>query len=116
MRECCWPAPAKLNLFLRIIGRREDGYHELQTVFVFLDFGDELKFQIRDDGVIRRLTQVPGVAESDDLVLRAARLLKGCRATICNAWVSRWARTYRFSCAVKRRGRRELASALLPST
>ena len=48
-----WPAPAKLNLFLHVTGRRKDGYHELQTVFQFLDHGDELRFAVRDDGVLR---------------------------------------------------------------
>jgi 4-diphosphocytidyl-2-C-methyl-D-erythritol kinase len=76
MRGSRWPAPAKLNLFLRITGRRDDGYHELQTIFLFLNQVDELEFRIRDDGVIRRLTHLAGVSESDDLVIRAARLLK----------------------------------------
>lgn len=71
-----WPAPAKLNLFLRIVGRREDGYHELQTVFRLLDWGDELRLRVRTDGQIRRLTEVPGVPASTDLVMRAARLLQ----------------------------------------
>lgn len=71
-----WPAPAKLNLFLHITGRRDDGYHLLQTVFQFLDFGDTLRFDIRDDGVIRRLDPLPGVSEESDLIVRAARLLK----------------------------------------
>ncbi|HEY8681731.1 MAG TPA: 4-(cytidine 5'-diphospho)-2-C-methyl-D-erythritol kinase [Rhodanobacter sp.] len=71
-----WPAPAKLNLFLRIVGRRADGYHELQTVFRLLDWGDEIRLRVNDDGEIRRLHDVPGVAESTDLVLRAARLLQ----------------------------------------
>ena len=71
-----WPAPAKLNLFLRITGRRPDGYHELQTVFRLLDWGDELRLRVRDDGEIRRLTDVPGVPEQDDLVVRAAKLLR----------------------------------------
>ena len=71
-----WPAPAKLNLFLRIVGRREDGYHELQTVFRLLDWGDEVRLRVRADGGIRRLTEVPGVPESGDLVVRAARLLQ----------------------------------------
>lgn len=71
-----WPAPAKLNLFLHITGRRADGYHELQTVFQFLDICDELQFTVRADGRIRRLGEVPGVAEADDLVVRAARLLQ----------------------------------------
>ena len=71
-----WPAPAKLNLFLHITGRRDDGYHLLQTVFQFLDFGDELMFMPRQDGLIRRLSDVPGVPAEQDLVVRAARLLK----------------------------------------
>ncbi|MDO1530375.1 4-(cytidine 5'-diphospho)-2-C-methyl-D-erythritol kinase [Fulvimonas sp. R45] len=71
-----WPAPAKLNLFLRITGRRDDGYHELQTVFRLLDRGDELRLRVRPDGAIRRLGEVPGVAEVDDLAVRAARLLR----------------------------------------
>ncbi|MGM0594058.1 MAG: 4-(cytidine 5'-diphospho)-2-C-methyl-D-erythritol kinase [Pseudomonadota bacterium] len=77
-----WPAPAKLNLFLHITGRREDGYHLLQTVFQFLDYGDTLHFSPRNDGAIHRLNALPGVAEADDLVVRAARLLQqhtGCR-------------------------------------
>lgn len=71
-----WPAPAKLNLFLHITGRRADGYHELQTVFQFLDYGDELRFSPRADGVIRRATDIDGVPEADDLIVRAARLLQ----------------------------------------
>lgn len=71
-----WPAPAKLNLFLHITGRREDGYHLLQTVFQFLDYGDTLHFTPRPDGQIRRLSTLPGVPEAQDLVIRAARLLQ----------------------------------------
>ncbi|OQX45222.1 MAG: 4-(cytidine 5'-diphospho)-2-C-methyl-D-erythritol kinase, partial [Candidatus Sedimenticola endophacoides] len=71
-----WPAPAKLNLMLRIVGRRGDGYHLLQTVFQFLDHGDWLGFELRGDGRIRRRGELPGVAEEDDLVVRAARLLR----------------------------------------
>jgi len=71
-----WPAPAKLNLFLHITGRRADGYHELQTVFQFLDVGDTLRFEPRADNAVRRVTPVPGVTEADDLVVRAARLLQ----------------------------------------
>jgi 4-diphosphocytidyl-2-C-methyl-D-erythritol kinase len=77
-----WPAPAKLNLMLRIVGRRADGYHLLQTVFQLLDHGDELRFAVRSDGKVRRLGEVPGVAPEADLVVRAARLLQqetGCR-------------------------------------
>ena len=76
-----WPAPAKLNLFLHITGRRADGYHLLQTVFQFLDYGDELDIRPRTDGQIRRLSQLEGVAEHDDLVVRAARLLQEVSAT-----------------------------------
>jgi 4-diphosphocytidyl-2-C-methyl-D-erythritol kinase len=71
-----WPAPAKLNLFLHIIGRREDGYHLLQSVFQFLDFSDSLQFSCREDGRIQRINNVPGVAEQDDLCVRAAKLLQ----------------------------------------
>jgi 4-diphosphocytidyl-2-C-methyl-D-erythritol kinase len=72
-----WPAPAKLNLFLRITGRRPDGYHALQTVFRLLDWGDTVRIRVRDDGAICRVgSSVPGVAEADDLLVRAARALQ----------------------------------------
>ena len=72
-----WPAPAKLNLFLRITGRREDGYHALQTVFRLLEWGDSVYLRPRADGVIERCGEgAPGVAEADDLLVRAAKLLK----------------------------------------
>jgi len=71
-----WPAPAKLNLMLRVVGRREDGYHELQTVFQFLAISDSLDFRLRDDGRVRRVNEVSGVAEKADLTVRAARLLQ----------------------------------------
>lgn len=71
-----WPAPAKLNLFLHITGRREDGYHNLQTVFQFLDYGDDLSFSVREDGAIHRRSDLPGVSAEQDLVVRAARLLQ----------------------------------------
>lgn len=72
-----WPAPAKLNLFLYVTGRRADGYHTLQTVFRLLDWGDTLRIRLRDDGRIRRVGEgAPGVAEADDLVVRAAKLLQ----------------------------------------
>lgn len=77
-----WPAPAKLNLMLRIVGRRADGYHELQTVFQFLDIHDELSFNLRADGRVKRVTPLSGVPEDADLVVRAARLLQqetGCK-------------------------------------
>lgn len=71
-----WLAPAKLNLMLRILGRRADGYHNLQTVFQFVDLADRLSFQLRNDGLIRRLGGAPGIDEADDLVVRAATLLQ----------------------------------------
>jgi len=71
-----WPAPAKLNLFLHITGRRADGYHELQTVFQLLDFGDRLRFRVRNQPEINRLTPVAGVQPEHDLTVRAARLLQ----------------------------------------
>ncbi|MEO7050770.1 MAG: 4-(cytidine 5'-diphospho)-2-C-methyl-D-erythritol kinase, partial [Rhodanobacter sp.] len=71
-----WPAPAKLNLFLRITGRRADGYHELQTVFRLLDWGDEVRLRVREDGDVRRLRGADGVSEQDDLAVRAAQLLR----------------------------------------
>jgi len=72
-----WPAPAKLNLFLHITGRRPDGYHLLQSVFRLLDWGDTVHLRVRGDGVIRRVGEsVPGVPEADDLLVRAANLLK----------------------------------------
>lgn len=69
------PAPAKLNLFLHVTGRRADGYHMLQTVFQLLDHGDVLDFDLRSDGAIRRSNDVPGVPEEQDLIVRALRLL-----------------------------------------
>jgi 4-diphosphocytidyl-2-C-methyl-D-erythritol kinase len=71
-----WPAPAKLNLFLHILGRRPDGYHELQTCFQFVDLCDEISIEVRNDGQIRRAVEVPGVAEDSDLCTRAAHALK----------------------------------------
>jgi 4-diphosphocytidyl-2-C-methyl-D-erythritol kinase len=71
-----WPAPAKLNLMLRIVGRRPDGYHLLQTVFQFTDLCDELHFSVRGDGAVVRSNDVPGLAPDEDLVVRAARLLQ----------------------------------------
>jgi 4-diphosphocytidyl-2-C-methyl-D-erythritol kinase len=81
-RERPWPAPAKLNLFLHVLGRRPDGYHELQTCFQFVDLCDEISFQIPADGRIRRITAMADVAEDADLCVRAARMLQtaaGCR-------------------------------------
>ncbi len=77
-----YPAPAKLNLFLHVIGRRADGYHLLQTVFRFIDYGDYLSFAVRDDGQIKLTQPLPGVAPAQDLCFRAAVALQkmsGCR-------------------------------------
>ena len=74
LRNCL--APAKLNLFLHITGRRADGYHNLQTVFQLLDWGDTLHFKRRNDGCITRTTEVEGVPAEQDLTVRAAMLLK----------------------------------------
>ncbi len=76
------PAPAKLNLFLHVTGRRADGYHELQTLFRLLDFGDTVHLEVRDDGAIVREDPLPGIDAEHDLVVRAARALQaasGCR-------------------------------------
>ncbi|MGD8910620.1 MAG: 4-(cytidine 5'-diphospho)-2-C-methyl-D-erythritol kinase [Chromatiales bacterium] len=74
--QASWPAPAKLNLMLRVVGRRADGYHELQTVYQFIDRQDELSFEPRDDGEIRLLNPLPGVPPESDLCYRAARALQ----------------------------------------
>jgi 4-diphosphocytidyl-2-C-methyl-D-erythritol kinase len=70
------PAPAKLNLFLHVNGRRSDGYHLLQTVFLMLDHGDTLDFDLREDEAIVRSTELPGVPQESDLIVRALRLLQ----------------------------------------
>lgn len=71
-----YPAPAKLNLFLHVVGRRPDGYHLLQSVFTLIDRCDTLRFRVRDDGAIARVNDVPGVPSDEDLTVRAARALK----------------------------------------
>jgi 4-diphosphocytidyl-2-C-methyl-D-erythritol kinase len=71
-----WPAPAKLNLFLHLTGRRDDGFHLLQTVFQLLDWGDSVRLRIRDDDEIVRCNPLPGVSPESDLCVRAARLLQ----------------------------------------
>ena len=78
----CWPAPAKINLFLHVTGRRPDGYHEIQTLFQLLDWGDEITLRITPDGVIARESGDYPVAEAEDLTVRAARALQqasGCK-------------------------------------
>lgn len=81
-----WPAPAKLNLFLQIVGRRSDGYHLLQTIFQIIDLCDELQFDLTADGAIRRIDDAsarppPGVAPDQDLCVRAARALQTASGT-----------------------------------
>lgn len=76
-----WPAPAKLNLFLHVTGRRADGYHLLQTVFQLLDWGDRVRLRPREDGVISRRQPLADVAEADDLAVRAARALREASGT-----------------------------------
>jgi len=83
-----WPAPAKLNLMLRIVGQRADGYHLLQTVFQFIDLCDWISFHPSDDGRVYLQKPLAGVAEADDLTIRAANLLKaetGCELGVCIA-------------------------------
>ncbi|BCJ08905.1 MULTISPECIES: 4-(cytidine 5'-diphospho)-2-C-methyl-D-erythritol kinase [unclassified Pseudomonas] len=81
MHKLTLPAPAKLNLWLHITGRRADGYHELETVFQFLEHGDELSFALREDGQIRLQTEIEGVPHDSNLIVRAARLLQAQSAT-----------------------------------
>ena len=76
MQALTLPAPAKLNLWLHIIGRRADGYHELETVFQFLDHGDELSFAVREDGMIRLHSDLDTVPHDSNLIVRAARQLQ----------------------------------------
>ena len=76
-----YPAPAKLNLFLHIVGRMPDGYHRLQSVMVPIDRCDTLRIEVRDDGRIVRANEVPGVPEESDLAVRAARLLQEATGT-----------------------------------
>jgi 4-diphosphocytidyl-2-C-methyl-D-erythritol kinase len=83
-----WPAPAKLNLMLHIVGRRADGYHELQTVFRLVDLCDRIEIQVRDDGVIIRPAGPVGVAEADDLTVRAARALQAATGTRLGAEIT----------------------------
>src|SRR5262245_24937280 len=71
-----WPAPAKLNLVLHVVGRRADGYHLLQTIFRLIDLCDVLDFSPSANGEIRRAEPIAGIAEDDDLTIRAARLLQ----------------------------------------
>jgi 4-diphosphocytidyl-2-C-methyl-D-erythritol kinase len=83
-----WPAPAKLNLFLHILGRRPDGYHELQTCFQFLDLCDEISIEVRPDGLIRRAVEIPGLPAEADLCIRAAQALKDASGSTWGADIS----------------------------
>jgi 4-diphosphocytidyl-2-C-methyl-D-erythritol kinase len=83
--ETQWPAPAKLNLFLHVTGRRVDGYHELQTLFQLIDLADTLCVSVRGDGEIDRPAGPPGVPPEADLVVRAARTLKAATGTALGA-------------------------------
>ncbi|HET6907691.1 MAG TPA: 4-(cytidine 5'-diphospho)-2-C-methyl-D-erythritol kinase [Rhodanobacteraceae bacterium] len=83
-----WPAPAKLNLFLRIVGRRADGYHLLQTVFRLLDWGDKIRLRVRDDGAIVRVGGSGSIGAEDDLAVRAARALQAATGTRLGADVA----------------------------
>lgn len=76
MKNEVWPAPAKLNLMLHITGQRADGYHELQTIFQFIDFADELKFKLKEDDSIVRHCDNFSVAENEDIIVRAAVMLR----------------------------------------
>lgn len=76
MNEIVCPAPAKLNLFLHIVGRRSDGYHLIESIFRFIDYGDTVHLRLRDDACVIRTQPLPGVAKEDDLCVRAARLLQ----------------------------------------
>lgn len=80
--KSAWPAPAKINLFLHIVGKRPDGYHNLQTVFQFIDYGDELYFELNNQGRISRRYDL-GFSEEVDLCMRAATLLKQYAARGC---------------------------------
>ena len=91
MHTLTLPAPAKLNLWLHIVGRRADGYHELETVFQFLDHGDELRFALRDDGVIQLHTPIEAVPHDSNLIVRAARKLQAQSGTPLGAdiWLTK---------------------------
>ena len=85
MHTLVLPAPAKLNLWLHITGRRADGYHELETVFQFLDHGDELSYALREDGQICLHSDIQGVPHDSNLIVRAARLLQAQSGTTLGA-------------------------------
>src|SRR3954451_18845406 len=83
--ETFWPAPAKLNLFLHVTGRRPDGFHNLQTLFQLIDLNDDIGITIRRDGAIKRLAGPADVPPESDLIIRAARALKAACGTTLGA-------------------------------
>ena len=87
-RTLTLPAPAKLNRMLHIVGRRQDGYHELQTLFQIIDLCDYLSFNLRQDGVIELTTSMDGVAHDDNLIVRAAKRLQQASGTHLGASIS----------------------------
>ena len=87
-RPLTLPAPAKLNRMLHIVGRRQDGYHELQTLFQIIDLCDYLSFNLRQDGVIELTTSMDGVAHDDNLIVRAAKRLQQASGTHLGASIS----------------------------
>ncbi|MFK3940834.1 4-(cytidine 5'-diphospho)-2-C-methyl-D-erythritol kinase [Pseudomonas monteilii] len=88
MARLTLPAPAKLNLWLHILGRRADGYHELETVFQFLEHADQLSFEVRQDGEIRLHDTLASVAHDSNLIVRAARALQ--QASGCTLGADIW--------------------------
>jgi 4-diphosphocytidyl-2-C-methyl-D-erythritol kinase len=79
------PSPAKLNLFLHITGRRDDGYHELQTIFQFIDYGDQLTFELNDQNTIAISPEIPGLPLTDNLIYKAAKLIQAKTGSILGA-------------------------------
>ncbi|WP_027708191.1 4-(cytidine 5'-diphospho)-2-C-methyl-D-erythritol kinase [Zooshikella ganghwensis] len=88
MQQLTLPAPAKLNLFLHILGRRVDGYHQLQTLFQFLDLADDITMTVRDDGKLNLLTPFAGLADCDNLAIKAAKILQLATNTSLGADIS----------------------------
>jgi 4-diphosphocytidyl-2-C-methyl-D-erythritol kinase len=85
MRVISWQSPAKINLFLHINSKRADGYDNLQTIFQLLDYYDELSFDIRQDGVITRISGNDGVPLEQDLIIKAAKILQKATGTSLGA-------------------------------
>lgn len=83
-----WQSPAKINLFLHINSKRDDGYHNLQTIFQLLDYYDELSFDLRQDGIIKRISGNETIAENQDLIIKAANALQNITNTKLGANIS----------------------------